>query len=197
MLFHGWTHLPDGRWGHKLTAKHEFLHGARPPAAVAGHNPAVPAPWEALGSRCRRGRDPGHALQVLLTLSQTGTRGQCRPSLIPIPWIPTSANPAHHKAQFQSNASLSWTLTLVLLLWLRTLSPENLMGHLSGLKQSTDGAVLLGQDICLSCELTFTEQHWIPSRKEQAKKGVKTNEGRRYAFWRQNNFKELILLLNP
>lgn len=30
--------------------------------------------------------------------------------------------------------------------------PENLMGHLSGLKQTLDGQVLLGQDICLSCE---------------------------------------------
>lgn len=141
----------------------------QPPAAVAGEMPAVPAPWEALGSR--RGRGPGHACPTLAHTARAGI-----PSLTPHDCHLCSSCTPQSTPSIQCITVLSTDIGFTAL---RTLSPQNLMGRLSGLKQTLDGQVLLGQDICLSCESSdFTEQHWIPSWKERAKKGVRTNEGR-------------------
>lgn len=147
---------------------------------------------------------PGYALQVVYVFLKRApgltcqiftrmTRVQAFSQRTPIPWIAISANLAHHKAGFQTNELFSCPLTLFLLPWLRTPSPKNLMGHLSCLKQTLDGQVLLGQYTRLSCKVTFTEQQWMSFWKKQSKKRVRRNEGRKYAFWRQNHLKELGL----
>lgn len=69
----------------------------QPPAAVAGEMPAVPAPWEALGSR--RGRGPGHACPTLAHRARAGIPSLTPhglPSLLILHTTKHTLNPMHH-----------------------------------------------------------------------------------------------------
>lgn len=111
VLFRGWTHLLDVDWGHNLTAKHEFLHGTRPTGTPLlqwlERTQLCLLLWKPWGAGAGGAETQGMLCRCCSHSSQMGTHGQCRLSLTPTPWIASSANPAHHKAEFQSFLVLS------------------------------------------------------------------------------------------